>query len=214
MPTLPLASIRITSLLAVEKPRIPVAGIKSPVFLLFASEGFSKESPGTAALPTAARITPAAVMSPVESMVVVAVPPKYAGPYAEKSVVEALPVDVKFTNEAVPVMVGPAENTRAPLLLPVSSERFDAIAAEVVRAETTPVELVCRIPEGAPATVRFVVEAVVKYPVPDAVSAVVEAKLNVDCPLLVSLNIVVEAESEMRNEVVLADVSAPQTVSF
>jgi hypothetical protein len=44
----------------------------------------------------------------------VAEPPKYAGPYDEKRVVEANPVDVRFAKFAVPVNVGDAESTTLP----------------------------------------------------------------------------------------------------
>lgn len=50
----------------------------------------------------------------------------------------------------------------------------------VVEAETVPLELVTRIPLGEPEMMRFVVEAVAKYPVPLTVSAVEEAYGNVE----------------------------------
>ena len=53
------------------------------------------------------------------------------------------------------------------------------LAARVDDAETTPVALVVRRPEGEPETVRFVVLAVPKYPVPETERAVEEAKGNV-----------------------------------
>ena len=50
---------------------------------------------------------------------------------------------------------------------------------KVEEAETTPVALVTMTPLGALEIVRFVVEAVPKYPVPETAMAVDEAKLAV-----------------------------------
>ena len=49
------------------------------------------------------------------------------------------------------------------------------LTASVVDAETTPLLLVVSTPAGERDTVRFEVEAVPKYPVPETVSAVEEA---------------------------------------
>src|SRR3989344_8352307 len=72
-------------------------------------------------------------------------------------------------------------------------------------AETTPVALVFRIDDWIPEMVRFVVEAVLKYPVPETESAVEEAYANCD---------VDEAKRPVRNHagVVVAFVLVPKVV--
>ena len=75
-----------------------------------------------------------AATAPVELIVVVAVPPKYAVPVFEKSVVEACPSDVRPVTPSVPesvcdapamvpVSVGEAEST----MLPVPVTAFESV---------------------------------------------------------------------------------------
>src|SRR3989344_3602246 len=73
-------------------------------------------------------------------------------------------------------------------------------------AETTPVALVFRSDDWIPEMVRFVVEAVPNYPVPETESAVEEAYANCD---------VEEAKSPVRNQagVVVEFVLVPKVVS-
>ena len=73
-------------------------------------------------------------------------------------------------------------------------------------AETTPVALVFRSDDWIPEMVRFVVEAVPKYPVPETESAVEEAYANCD---------VEEAKRPVRNQagVVVEFVLVPKVVS-
>src|SRR3989344_5585976 len=72
-------------------------------------------------------------------------------------------------------------------------------------AETTPVALVFRSDDWIPEMVRFVVEAVPKYPVPETESAVEEAYANCD---------VEEAKRPVRNQagVVVEFVLVPKVV--
>lgn len=76
----------------------------------------------------------ASVRTPALEKLEVAVEPNPQLPRQERAVVEA------FAKVAMPVNVGAAEKTRAPL--PVSSERILERPEEVVRAETAPEEFV------------------------------------------------------------------------
>ena len=59
--------------------------------------------------------------------------------------------------------------------LPIGKIPKMLLAEKVEVAETTPEALVCKNPDGDPEIVRFVVDAVEKYPVPLAVKLVVDA---------------------------------------
>ena len=100
--------------------------------------------------------------------------PLYDVPVSDEPTESELRFEPRFTPEiaAVPHVV-------APRALIVVTKLFDEQADAPPYALATPVELVFMSADWMPETVRLVVEAVPKYPSPDALTFVVDASINV-----------------------------------
>lgn len=152
----------------VPRPEIPVETGRPVALVSVAEDGVPSAPSNVTNAPAEPTFTASAVATPVPKP---EIPVETGSPVALVRVTEVGVPRIGVTN------VGEVEKTSAPL--PVSSLSSVASAADVVSAETTPAALVCRTPEGAPRTVKFVVEAVPKKPTPEAVKEVVEAFANV-----------------------------------
>ena len=129
------------------------------------------------------------LMTPVDEIVVVAVPPKYAGPYEEKIVVEAwpsvvrpvtesVPLCVAFAKAAVPVKVGEAVIAKVPEVGNVTLVEPVVVSVRELAPEVTrlPASVMVFAPLLTPVPPELPASAVPKVRTP------VEEKLDVELP--------------------------------